>query len=253
MTSKTEIEEPGNRADLISGTAADLAKMAREDGLEMLAHILEMAKLEAQSIKTTMAPGSRSPKSATTRSASASHDNDPLVERTALKIIHRTREMVHARRRELTESNIDTLIDLYLTDDPIAETRTAIEADNARERAQFLRDVRCLTSKQVAENAGHQAANTSVTGSRWKQQGRAFSVPWKGNELYPAFQFRDGQPHPNVAKVLHELPARLSPWQIAFWFTSSNGWLNGAMPAERLDDETAIVAAARRESEPIVG
>ena len=179
--------------------------------------------------------------------------DDPLLERTVRHTLERLPEIVRARRRELTESNIDRLVELYLTDDPIAEARTAIEADNARERARFLTDVACLTSRQIAEHAGHQATNTSMTASRWKQQGRVFSVPWKGNELFPAFQFRDGQPHPNVAKVLRELPERLSPWQVAFWFTSSNGWLRGATPADRLDDEAALVAAAQRESEPIVG
>jgi hypothetical protein len=133
------------------------------------------------------------------------------------------------------------------------EARRAIETDNARERARFLSDTACLTSKEIAQNAGHQAANASVTGSRWKQQGRIFSVPSRGSELYPAFQFREGQPHPSVAKILRELPKQMSPWQVAFWFTSSNGWLRGAAPADRLDDEEAVVKAARRASEPIVG
>jgi len=179
--------------------------------------------------------------------------DDPFVERTIRHAVERMPEIVHARRKELTESNIEALVDLYLADDPIAEARAAIEADNARERARFLSEVLCLTSRQVAEHAGHQAANTSMTASRWKQQRRVFSVPWQGSELYPAFQFRDGQPRPVVAKVLRELPDKLSPWQTAFWFTSSNGWLRGATPAERLDDEDAALAAARRESEPIVG
>jgi hypothetical protein len=78
-------------------------------------------------------------------------------------------------------------------------------------------------------------------------------VPSRGSELYPAFQFREGQPHPAVAKILRELPKQMSPWQIAFWFVSSNGWLRGATPADRLDDEEAVVKAAHRESEPIVG
>jgi hypothetical protein len=133
------------------------------------------------------------------------------------------------------------------------EARRAIETDNARERARFLSEVACLTSKEVAQNAGHQAANAGVTGSRWEQQGRIFSVPSRGSELYPAFQFRDGQPHPAVAKILRELPKQMSPWQIAFWFTSSNSWLRGVAPADRLDDEDAVVKAAHRESEPIVG
>jgi hypothetical protein len=178
--------------------------------------------------------------------------DDPLGS-TVSRVVERVPEIARIRRRELTEKNIDALVELYLADDPVGEARRAIETDNARERARFLSDVACLTSKQIAQNAGHQAANASVTGSRWKQQGRIFSVPSRGSELYPAFQFREGQPHPTVAKILRELPKRMSPWQVAFWFTSSNGWLRGATPVDRLDDEEAVVKAAYRESEPIVG
>jgi hypothetical protein len=178
--------------------------------------------------------------------------DDPLAG-TISRVVERVPEIARIRRQQLTEKNIEALVELYLADDPVAEARRVIETDNARERARFLSDVACLTSKEIAHNAGHQAANASVTASRWKQQGRIFSVPSRGSELYPAFQFREGQPHPSVAKILRELPKHMSPWQIAFWFTSSNGWLRGAMPADRLDEEEAVVKAAHRESEPIVG
>jgi hypothetical protein len=178
--------------------------------------------------------------------------DDPLGS-TVSRVVERVPEIARIRRQELTEKNIDALVELYLADDPVAEARRAIETDNARERARFLSEVACLTSKEIAQNAGHQAANASVTASRWKQQGRIFSVPSRGSELYPAFQFREGQPHPAVAKILRELPKQISPWQIAFWFTSSNSWLRGAAPADRLEDEEAVVKAAHRESEPIVG
>jgi nucleoid DNA-binding protein len=178
--------------------------------------------------------------------------DDPLGS-TVSRVVERVPEIARIRRQELTEKNIDALVELYLADDPMAEARRAIETDNARERARFLSEVACLTSKDIARNAGHQAANASVTASRWKQQGRIFSVLSRGIELYPAFQFREGQPHPTVAKILRELPKQMSPWQIAFWFTSSNSWLRGATPADRLEDEAAVVEAAHRESEPIVG
>jgi hypothetical protein len=178
--------------------------------------------------------------------------DDPLGS-TVSRVVERVPEIARIRRQELTEKNIDALVELYLADDPVGEARRVIETDNARERARFLSDVACLTSKEIAQNAGHQAANASVTASRWKQQGRIFSVPSRGSELYPAFQFREGQPHPAVAKILRELPKQMSPWQIAFWFTSSNGWLRGAAPADQLDNEEAVVKAAHRESEPIAG
>ena len=135
--------------------------------------------------------------------------DDPLGS-TVSRVVERVPEIARIRRQQLTEKNIDALVELYLADDPAGEARRAIETDNARERARFLSEVACLTSKEIARNAGHQAANASVTGSRWKQQGRIFSVPSRGSELYPAFQFREGQPHPSVAKILRELPKQMS-------------------------------------------
>jgi hypothetical protein len=49
------------------------------------------------------------------------------------------------------------------------------------------------------------------------------------------------------------LPARLSPWQRAFWFVSTNGWLGDRAPIDVLDDPQAVVAAAAREGEEVVG
>ena len=99
--------------------------------------------------------------------------------------------------------------------------------------------------------AGHEAKNRSVTASRWKAQGRIFSVPFQRAELYPAFQFADGEPIAAMARVLAALPASMSNWQRAFWFTSPNGWLGGDKPAARLADPVAVVEAATREGQPI--
>lgn len=125
--------------------------------------------------------------------------------------------------------------------------------DNLLARRRFLETVPCLTSKQLAAMAGHNAKNEAMTASRWAQAGRIFSVPGPQEDLYPAFQFQDGTPHPTVARVLAEMPEQKSSWQIAFWFVSNNGWLDGATPAERLADCEAVVAAARHEVEKFIG
>jgi len=39
----------------------------------------------------------------------------------------------------------------------------------------------------------------------------------------------------------------------AFWFVSTNGWLDDKAPADVLDDPQAVVAAAGREGEEVVG
>jgi hypothetical protein len=178
---------------------------------------------------------------------------DRMIAASIRDVVRLVPEIVASRKAKITESRIATLVDVLLGDDPAAEAMRTLEADNARARARFIRTVPTLTSKDLAAMAGHSARNASVTGSRWKQQGKVFSLPWRGGELYPAFQFRDGLPHPSVRAVLSELPKRMSAWQTAFWFTSANGWLEGRMPADCLDDKSAVVGAAEREAEPLLG
>jgi hypothetical protein len=56
-----------------------------------------------------------------------------------------------------------------------------------------------------------------------------------------------------IKPVLAALPGALSPWQRAFWFVSTNGWLGDKAPADRLGDPDAVLAAARREAEEVIG
>lgn len=179
--------------------------------------------------------------------------DDPLVQQSVVSVIERVPEIVHARRDQISQANIDLLVDNFLRTEPTASARAEIELDNARERALFREQVPCYTSRQVAELAGHGATNASATTSRWKKAGRIFGVPWKDGDLYPAFQFEEGRPRGIIARVLAALPARMTPWQTAFWLTSGNSWLDGATPASMLDAGDAVVAAAEREAESVIG
>jgi hypothetical protein len=174
---------------------------------------------------------------------------DSLIEASLAAVIERVPEIVHARQEKLSQENIDLLVDAYLKSPPTAPARHAIEMDNARERARFVEEFPCYTSREVADLAGHEAANASATATRWKKARRIVGLPWKGSDLYPAFQFREGRPRPIVGRLIEQLPRRMSPWQIAFWLTSTNGWLGGATPLQRLDEEAALLAAAAREGE----
>jgi hypothetical protein len=49
------------------------------------------------------------------------------------------------------------------------------------------------------------------------------------------------------------LGGRKSGWQLAFWFTSPNGWLDGKRPADIIDDMESVARAAAREAEDIIG
>ncbi len=187
------------------------------------------------------------------RSVVAIRSDDPLVTQAVADVVGRVTEIVESRREALSQQNIDVLVDAYLKSEPTAQVRHELELDNARERARFIENYAWYTSKEVAQFAGHEASNASATANRWKKAGRIFGLPWKDGDLYPAFQFADGQPRPIIRSLLEIFSSRRTPWQIAFWLTSSNSWLDGAAPVDRLSDEGAVLAAAENEVGAVFG
>ena len=80
-----------------------------------------------------------------------------------------------------------------------------------------------------------------------------FAIQDGEKDLFPAFQFADGQPLPVIKKILEALPDYLSPWQTAFWFESGNGWLDGEVPQECLKNESEVIDAAEQLAKPEIG
>ena len=130
---------------------------------------------------------------------------------------------------------------------------TDMALDNFALRQAYVDETPLLTAKQIHAMSGVRSANPSEPASRWKKQGRTFAVRVHGRDLYAAFQFRDGVPHPVMKEVLAALPVDMTSWQKAFWFASGNGWLDGDEPQRRLDDGKQIVEAARQLAEPAYG
>ena len=175
---------------------------------------------------------------------------DPALER----LTHVIARSLPSARRMVSEATIEKMVDaLVETQDPIAQVSAAIDADNARARHRFIGEVKTLTAEEVASSFGSTARNRHQTASRWKADRRIFSVPWQSLERFPAFQFKEGKPVPVIADVLGALPARMTAWETAFWFVSTNGWLDGAAPRERLNDPTRLLEAARLEGETVAG
>ena len=150
------------------------------------------------------------------------------------------------------ETAIAKLAEVILPDD-LGGARAAIADDNLTLRDRFIAEIPCLSSVEVGKHAGHKASNAYATAARWKKAGDVFSVNHRGSEYFPGFQFREGRPHPTIKQALASLPDSLSPWQRAFWFVSTNGWLSGKTPAESLDEADAVISAAKREREEVVG
>lgn len=150
------------------------------------------------------------------------------------------------------ESAIGKLADVLLPDE-LADARGGLASDNLELRDRFIAEVPQLSSAEIGAQAGLTTKNLYATAARWKKNGDIFSVHHRGKEYFPAFQFREGRPHPTVKKVLGALPSRLSSWQRAFWFVSTNGWLSDNAPADMLDDPEAVTAAAKHETEEVIG
>ena len=173
------------------------------------------------------------------------------------QLIERAVEMlppVTAKRRvQLTDTNIEKILEVFLSDRPRAPVEIDLDIDNAKLRAEYLQETPLLTAAQVRAASGFKPRNNSEPASRWKREGRLFAVRRAGMDLYPAFQFIDGVPHPAVRKILDALPKDMTGWQTAMWFASGNGWLGGDEPQTRLSDPEAVIGAARKLAEPAVG
>lgn len=177
-----------------------------------------------------------------------------LVDPTILRIAEFVGRTLPAARQQLSETTIEKLVDVLVeTQDPVASVSAEIDAVNAEARVRFMNNFATLGAEQVTTAAGSKARNRSQTASRWKAEGKIFSVPWQGTERFPAFQFKDGRPLPVIADILRALPEGISPWETAFWFVSTTGWLDGSSPRERLRESELVVQAARREREAVFG
>ena len=141
-----------------------------------------------------------------------------------------------------SEKRIDAMVKEILKDEECADIDLEIERDNAELRATYLQTTELYTAKDI------QGPST-----KWKREGRIFAIQDDGKDLFPAFQFADGQPLPIIKKILEALPEDMSPWQTAFWFESGNGWLGGEVPQECLKNESDLIDAAEQLAKPMIG
>ena len=150
-----------------------------------------------------------------------------------------------SRRPALSESRTQALLAAIGTLDTPSNLVADLEVDNAILRARYLDCHKTYTSREIRELSGLATRNPSEPASRWKRNRRIFGVPVGNQDRYPAFQFAEGRPRREIARILSVLPADMSPWQIAFWFASSNRWIeDDNAPQEALQDIDRVLAAA---------
>ncbi|HEV3321201.1 MAG TPA: helix-turn-helix transcriptional regulator [Solirubrobacteraceae bacterium] len=148
-------------------------------------------------------------------------------------------------RAAATRRRLEVVIDAMLPDSVPSAAEAWHAQQNAQAREELLREFGALTAEQVSDLAGSKAGNRSALASRWHGEGRIVGVPWHGRTLYPAFQFRDGRPHPVVERAAAILRDRgLSGWALALWFLTPSGWLWDRRPVDILDEDSELILAA---------
>ena len=123
-----------------------------------------------------------------------------------------------------------------------AEIDREIERENDEMRATYLQTTKLYTAEDIQGPS-----------AKWKREGRVFAIHDGEKDLFPAFQFADGEPLPIIKEILEALPDYMSPWQTAFWFESGNGWLGGKTPQECLKKESEVIDAAEQLAKPMIG
>lgn len=166
------------------------------------------------------------------------------VERIA-RIVHQLVE-----RESETEDLISVMLEhaegLTPDEEHLGQVRRQAEA-----RASFLRDVPLLSSTEVGELLGSTARNKAAMANRYKHEGKIFAVSYGGADHYPAFQFQEGESLPVLARIISQFRGE-SSWQLAMWFASPSGWLDGRCPMDVVAEEPeAVLEAARRAVEPL--
>jgi hypothetical protein len=126
---------------------------------------------------------------------------------------------------------------------------------NAEARAELADEFGLFSSVEVARRAGSKATNAPALASRWKSQGRLFTVDVDQAPRFPGFQFDDrGRPLTVIADVVDVFAGKLPDWELALWFTSPNTWLSDLRPVDVLRQEPKLVAeAAQHLAEELLG
>jgi len=169
-----------------------------------------------------------------------------FLDKDTLALAEEIREHLPEIRDAKSEERITKLIGALVEfNDPLAEPRQKIDKANAELRVKFMRAFETFTRDEIAEHANRQGtANPHMLADRWKASRKIFAIDWQGQKRFPAFQFDHGKPKPLIGKMLKIFQGSLGPWETAFWFVSSNKWLDGKAPVDVIADNEGVIRAA---------
>jgi hypothetical protein len=164
--------------------------------------------------------------------------------------------LVRAHTGKVRTRKLEELIEI-ITENLVAPSNIDVSMARrlAARRARLLKEFGWTTAEELATANGSQAENRHALADNWKKRHQVFSVPHRDakeglREVFPLFQFEDHRPIKVVREIIEAFGERKSPWKLALWFTSNNGWLpNQARPVDLLTTSpNDVIEAARRDA-----
>lgn len=162
--------------------------------------------------------------------------------------------MLSDKTAEVRERKLEELVD-FLAGQMVVPSAvdTQMAQRLAARHARVLVEFGFVTAEQLADANQSRAGNRHALADNWKKRRQVFAVRRRDEagrvrEVFPLFQFENFKPVRAVQSVLEAFGERKSPWKLALWFTSNNGWLPGqARPVDLLgsDPQTVLQAAQR--------
>jgi hypothetical protein len=110
----------------------------------------------------------------------------------------------------------------------------------------IFNDVKMISVDEAARLCGIVTADLSPMDKARviEQTKRVIYLVKRKQPIFPAYQFDDQGPKRIMAWIIRTLSPHRSNWEIAVWLWASNGWLEGASPADCLDNEPILVLDA---------
>lgn len=115
----------------------------------------------------------------------------------------------------------------------------------AKGKARILDTGDFLTAEQLAIRLPSQSTISQSTLQDWEDEHRIFSIEQDGQVLYPSYAFSsNGELLVGLKDVLMVLGNTKSGWGFALWFGSSNSYLGGTLPRDKLSSNPEYVLSA---------
>lgn len=155
-------------------------------------------------------------------------------------------ELFH--NREIQRQKIDHLVKLLTQDSIMSEVETEYILGNVKSRLKYLKNTEFVPVDRSLNRGTRPKEYPIDQLLKWEDKKKIFSVCVGEDKFFPAFQFAGKEPKLIIDKVIRLLPNYMYGWHIAYWFSGSNGWLNGDSPKDLLHLDDKIMYAAKQVS-----